>query len=84
MSYKSKHGITQIKSSEKDNLSLSWDSDYPTSAKYPVMLFIPDINHDGHYHIQLSTKEAKVVHEWLGEFLKEKAKSSKKKKTKKA
>ncbi|MCX6128418.1 MAG: hypothetical protein NTX25_05055 [Proteobacteria bacterium] len=72
--YKDKHGITDIKASKRDNLSISVDQDIDQnglqSEKYPVFLYTPSMADTGeHYHIVLRREEAKALKEWLEAYL---------------
>jgi hypothetical protein len=72
MSYKSKYGITDIRATERDNLSISLDRDTDKSKPYPVFLYTPDMrNTSTHYHVELSKAQAKKLHKWLTQYLKE-------------
>lgn len=70
MSYQSKHGITEITSGTIDNLSISVDSDYKDSPKYPVLLYTPDMgNKIEHHHIVLTRENAADLLIWLQHYL---------------
>jgi hypothetical protein len=79
MSYKSKHGITKIKKGKRYNLDVSLDYDIDENKKYPVLLFTPNFeDKNEHFHIDLSRKEAKILSEWLNEYLDDRRYISKK------
>lgn len=44
MSYKSKHGITNIKKGKRYNLDISLDYDTDDTKKYPVLFFTPNLD----------------------------------------
>jgi hypothetical protein len=72
MSYKTKFGITNIRASKVDTLSISWDYDVNPKKKYPVFLFTPDMNDTNeHYHIALTPAQARKLRDWLSEYLKD-------------
>lgn len=81
MSYRNKYGITRIRTESYNNLVISWDSDaigwnYQNNPKtrYPVLLYTPDMNDTNeHYHIDLTPTQARKLHKWLGDYLKDKA-----------
>jgi len=76
MTYKrSKHGSTDIIKGNFNNLGISWDYDYEDTIeeRVAVLLYTPHMQDtDNHYHIPLNLKQAKTLHKWLGEFIKEK------------
>lgn len=77
MSYKDKFGITDINpQSEKiDCLSVSYDYYDNEEDRHPVFLYTPhmeDLDSGGcphHYHITLTKERAKVLRDWLNEYL---------------
>lgn len=74
MAYKNKFGITKIRKDVHYNLSVSWDYiENPGDKKnrYPVFLFIPNLNQSNHFHVQLDRKQAKVLSTWLTKYLKD-------------
>lgn len=67
MSFKSRFGITKIKNSTIDNLSIGLDEN--NSIK-PVILYTPDLKDTNeHFHIELSKIEATKLRDWLNSFL---------------
>ena len=74
MSYKSKFGITTIRASKTNALSVSWDYDSNQKKKYPVFLFTPDMgNTDEHHHIVLTPAQTRKLGDWLDSYLKDMA-----------
>ena len=75
MSYKDKYGITPIKKNKIDNFSINWDYDDNPNDKnqrFPVFLFTPDMKDTNtHYHIVLGKNQAKVLRDWLSDYLKD-------------
>lgn len=82
MAYKDRYGSTIIRPQTRDNLSIGWDNfknssknfDKPKYAKnrVPVLLFTPDMNDtNNHYHIELNKNNAKVLRDWLNDYLKD-------------
>lgn len=72
MAYKDGFGATDICGKQYNNLSISWDCDGDregSKERYPVLLFIPDMEKEDHYHIKLNKKQTKALHKWLGEHL---------------
>jgi len=64
--YKDIYGITKIRDSESDRLSISVDFiEEPTA----VLLHVPDIEEREHNHIELDKKQATTLRDWLNEFL---------------
>lgn len=82
MAYKDRYGITKIRNSKHDNLSIGWDN-FKNSAKnfadpkfkknrVPVFLYTPSMEEtDTHYHIELNKKQARELRDWLNEYLKD-------------
>ena len=81
MAYKDRYGRTTIINEKLDKLSVSIDSgtfraNEPETAA--VFLYTPDIeNTMEHYHIEMKEEEARVLYEWLGEYLSDKDKYGK-------
>lgn len=79
MSYRNKYGITNIIQGNYYNLDISWDCDdiwntkvCPKRRRFPVFLFTPDMrNTDNHQHIELNKTQAKKLHKWLTDYLKD-------------
>lgn len=75
MSYKDRYGSTPINDSKSDNLTIHWDYDYNADnikERFPVLFYTPWMDDtNNHYHIKLSKEQAKVMKEWLDEYLKE-------------
>ena len=72
MGYHDRAGITDLASDgDTDILSLSKDTGFGDEL-LPIFLFIPDRKRSEHYHIPLSAEKAEELHQWLGEYLKEK------------
>ena len=75
MSYQDRYGITKLRDGRRDNLSINWDYEDNADDKaqrFPVLFFTPDMeNTREHYHIQLDRDKAKVLRDWLTEFLEE-------------
>lgn len=68
MAYKDKHGITEIKSGNFHNISISYEME--DEHRVPMLLFTPDMKNTGlHYHIEFSKEEAAELRNWLDEFL---------------
>lgn len=75
---KNRHGITDIRPGDRDNLVLHWDYDTNPKNHYPVLFYTPDMNNtDTHYHIQLNLIQAKKMHKWLSAFIKNKKRKKK-------
>lgn len=76
MAYRNRFGSTNICNGRIDNLSINWDFDYHEESireRYPVFLFTPDMEDTReHYHIKLDLEQARKLHKWFGEFIKEK------------
>ena len=64
--YSDRFGITKVRESDQDNLTLSIDIDEKPTA---VMLYIPDINDHEHFHIHLNKDQAKIMRDWLSAFI---------------
>jgi len=79
MSYKDRYGGTDIIRTKCNNLQIGWDYESdPENIKerFAVMLYTPWMGDTtNHYHIPFNLKQAKTLHKWLGEFIKEKEKS---------
>lgn len=72
MSCSSKWGSTEIKKDLDDNLSIGWDYDTNPEKRFPMILFTPHMrNTKVHYHIRFSITEARTLHNWLSQFLKD-------------
>ncbi len=82
MSYKDRYGSTKLRDTKLDNLSIGWDNfvnssenfDKPKYAKnrIPVFLFTPNMEDTNeHHHIMLNKKQAKVLRDWLNDYLKD-------------
>jgi hypothetical protein len=76
MAYKDKHGITDIKTEDVNNLSISRDTDmdFNSGDEYPIacLLYTPSMkNTDIHYHIPLNVEECQELVKWLKKFIKE-------------
>lgn len=76
MSYKDKHGFTDIRTQEVNNIGISrdLDTDFDSEVEFPVavLLYTPSMkNTDIHYHIPLNVSEARVLAKWLKKFVKE-------------
>jgi hypothetical protein len=73
MSYKSKGGRTEIKVEKYEALMLSYDG-LPYDKKLPVLLVrVPLVgNSVQHHYFTLSRDEAKIMSDWLLEYLKDK------------
>lgn len=73
--YENKHGITDIKNTVVDALSISRDTDLDgngMNVPVAVLLFTPTmLNTDDHHHITLDVAEAKRLKLWLHKFLKD-------------
>lgn len=73
--YKDKYGITDIKDTVCNALSISRDTDLDGKGMeipVAVLLFTPTMrNTDDHHHIALDIEEAKRLKLWLHKFLKE-------------
>lgn len=75
MAYKDKYGITEIKETTINALTVSTDEDLDSNG-FPcpcaVLLYTPSMGDpDTHYHIPLDFKEARKLKKWLHKFLKE-------------
>lgn len=58
--------IEKIRDTEADALSISEEDGYP------MLLFTPDMSYTmEHHHIELDREQAKLLHDWLGDYLKE-------------
>lgn len=64
--YSDRFGITNVRESDRDNLTLSIDV---MEEPVAVMLYIPDINDHEHFHIQLNKDQAKIMRDWLSAFI---------------
>ena len=73
MSYRNKHGFTQITNGRFQNLSLNYDNDeLHKKYRYPVLTFTPDMKDlNQHWHIQLNKKQARNLFNWLEKYLKD-------------
>ena len=72
MAYKDRFGGTDICDGSVYNFSIGWDyNDNPSDEKqrYPVFLFIPDMEDPDHYHIELNRKQARILRDWLNDYL---------------
>ena len=70
MSYKDKHGITDIYTPDNhkvEKLDISFSRDWDNGEKYPVLYYGPDVFN--HYHIDLTKAEATVLRDWLNAYL---------------
>lgn len=80
--YKDRYGVTNIRKGRRDNLSISWDN-FVNAAKnfalpkfkknrIPVFLYTPDMeNTREHFHIELNKRQARVLRDWLNDYLKD-------------
>ncbi len=72
MAFSKKFGSTEIKKGRIDNLGISWGYDIDPKKRFPILFFTPDMTDTNtHYHIQLTTNQARVLKKWLDEFLRE-------------
>lgn len=72
MAYASKYGSTEIKKGRIDNLGISWGYDIDPEKRFPILFFTPDMtDKNTHYHIQLTTAQARNLKQWLDDFLRE-------------
>jgi hypothetical protein len=75
MSYKDRYGSTVINNEKIDNLQINWDYDDDAEdikQRFPVLLYTPWMEDTkNHFHISLNKEQAKVMKEWLEEYLKE-------------
>jgi hypothetical protein len=62
----------KIRSSDIDNLSIGLEYDTNPDKPYPMFLYTPSISElNNHFHIALSRKQAKILRDWLSEYLRD-------------
>lgn len=74
MSYRNKYGITKIMRKWNAGLDISWDANNlngPKNRRHPILLFVSDYSDGTHYHIELNKTQAKKLHKWLTDYLKD-------------
>lgn len=72
MAYSSIYGSTDIKKGLIDNLGISWGYDVDPKKRFPILFFTPDMaDKNTHYHIELTTAQARNLKQWLDDFLRE-------------
>ena len=77
MSYKDRHGSTPINKGKSNNLTIHWDYDDDSEdikQRTPILFYTPWMEDTNtHYHIRLDKDQAKIMRDWLDEYLKEQA-----------
>lgn len=68
-----RHGSTDIRDGDVDNLGISWDYDddpLDKAQRQAVFLYTPWMKDTNvHYHISLNREEARKLRDWLTDFV---------------